>query len=109
MRKLILSKGLKPPTSHRKTKGTEAVAPPAETAFSEKDCYDCLVDIESWLGKSIAELTPAPTLKATPKGKGKRKTQALVKPLVSSSGPARAGEIVAYGVKKGWIKATALL
>ena len=109
MRKLILSKGLKPPTSHRKTKGAEAAASPAETAFSEKDCYDCLVDIESWLGKSIAELTPAATLKATPKGKGKRKTQALVKPLVSSSGPARAGEIVAYGVKKGWIKATALL
>jgi serine/threonine-protein kinase haspin len=79
----------------------------AEASFSEKDCYDCLVDIENWLGKSIAELTPI-NPKMTLKGKGRRKTTALPIKVSAHSGPARAGEIVAYGVKKGWVQATKL-
>ncbi|CAA7260064.1 unnamed protein product [Cyclocybe aegerita] len=102
LQKLLYSKGLKPPTAPRKTKATlEAAAIPAvEVAFSEKDCYVCLVDVEKWLSKSISEVVPGV---AKPKGRGRPKMQAPVKP-VASSGAARAGEIVAYGVKKGWIQ-----
>ncbi|KAJ3505662.1 hypothetical protein NLJ89_g7304 [Agrocybe chaxingu] len=102
LQKLLYSKGLKPPTAPRKTKATlEAAAiPPVEVAFSEKDCYVCLVDVEKWLSKSISDVIPGV---AKPKGRGRPKMQAPVKPM-ASSGAARAGEIVAYGVKKGWIQ-----
>ena len=103
--KLLHSKGLKPP---RKTKITETPVPPsnAEASFTEKDCYDCLVDMENWLSTTIAEIVPS-IAKSTSKTKGKRKIQASIKSS-ASSGPARAAEIVAYGVKKGWIKASLL-
>ena len=81
--------------------------PNAEVAFTEKDCYDCLVDIESWLDTTIAEIVPS-VAKSTAKSKGKRKTQAPVK-LGTNLGPGRAAEVVAYGVKKGWIKPSLLL
>ncbi|KAF8969432.1 hypothetical protein BDZ97DRAFT_243732 [Flammula alnicola] len=109
LQKLLYSKGIKPPPAPRRMKGTsETPLPPssAEASFSQKDCYDCLLDIDGWLGKAIAELAPENT-KTTLKGKGRRKTQAPAK-AAASSGPARAGEIVAYGVKKGWIKPTLL-
>ena len=109
LRKLLHSKGLKPPAAPRKAKNSEAPVPPAnEVPFSEKDCFGCLVDIENWLGKAIIELVPVgrPMLK----GKGRRKTQAPIRAPgpATLSGPARAGEVVAYGVKKGWIQASAL-
>jgi len=74
--------------------------------LKEKDCYDCLVDMESWLSTTIAEIVPSMG-KSTAKSKGKRKVQVPIKPS-ASLGPARAAEIVAYGVKKGWIKASLL-
>jgi serine/threonine-protein kinase haspin len=79
-----------------------------EVTYSEKDCYDCLLDIENWLGDAIAEIAVAP--KATAKGKTKqRKTEAAAPgKRPTFTGPARAGEIVAYGVKKGWIKPTVM-
>jgi len=60
--------------------------------------------MENWLGKMIAGLIPSGG-KALKGGRGKRKTQVL---STASSGPARAGEIVAYGVKKGWIQHSVL-
>ena len=80
--------------------------PNAEASFTEKDCYDCLVDMENWLSTTIAEIVPS-MAKSTAKSKGKRKMQAPIKSS-TSSGPARAAEIVAYGVKKGWIKPSLL-
>ena len=62
--------------------------------------------MESWLSTTIAEIVPS-MAKSTAKTKGKRKLQASIKSN-ASSGPARAAEIVAYGVKKGWIKASLL-
>jgi serine/threonine-protein kinase haspin len=111
LRKLLHSKGLKSPAAPRKPKGSEAPVPLAnEVAFSEKDCFDCLVDIENWLGKAIIEFVPGG--KPMLKGKGRRKTQAPIRapgPATATlSGPARAGEVVAYGVKKGWIQPSAL-
>lgn len=105
----MYSKGIKAPAAPRKAKGAADIPSPpvAEASFSEKDCYDCLVDIENWLGKSIAELTPI-NPKMTFKGKGRRKNTATPIKVSAHSGPARAGEIVAYGVKKGWVQATKL-
>jgi serine/threonine-protein kinase haspin len=92
----------------RKPKSSEDRTPPiSETAFSEKDCYDCLVDMENWLGKTIAETIPSGG-KPLKSGRGKRKTHAPSKTPSSSSGPARAGEVVTYGVKKGWIQPSVL-
>lgn len=104
---MIYHKGIKPPAAPRKPKVTPEtpLPPPADTAFSEKDCYDCLIDLENWLGNSITEMVPASSRTAV-KGKAKRKAQSSTK--VASFGLTRSGEIVAYGVKKGWIKATSL-
>jgi len=63
--------------------------------------------MENWLEKTIAGLFPSGG-KALKGGRGKRKTQVLSTASSSSSGPARAGEIVAYGVKKGWIQNSVL-
>lgn len=65
------------------------------------------MDLEGWLGKSFATIAEATHRTPTMKGKGKRKNQDPVKPP-TYSGPARAGEIVAYGVKREWIKSTRL-
>lgn len=107
LQKLIYSKGIKAPAVPRKPKATSQppLPKPTEAAFSEKDCYDCLTDIESWLGNAIAEMVPTASRSAS-KNKVRRKTQVNPKPVFS--GPRRAGEIVAYGVKKGWIKSTSL-
>ncbi|PPQ64615.1 hypothetical protein CVT24_008352 [Panaeolus cyanescens] len=104
--KLLQSKGLKPPSAPRKTKGTSTepsvVIPDA--AFTEKDCYDCLVDLENWLATCIKTVMAG----MKPRGKGGRKTHTALKSIPSGVGPVRAGEVVAYGVKKGWIKPTPL-
>ncbi|KAG5648870.1 hypothetical protein DXG03_000219 [Asterophora parasitica] len=93
--KLLRSKRLKAPAA-RRSSPTAAAA-----AYSEKDCYDCLVDIESWVGTCVA--TFAPPSKPT-KGKGRRKAPAPSPPKPTSTNPACAGEIVEYAVKKGWIQ-----
>ncbi|KAG6842041.1 hypothetical protein C0991_003567 [Blastosporella zonata] len=91
--KLVKSKRLKAPSR---------TSPPVEGAtFTEKDCYDCLVDIEGWLRVSVAAFAPAP------KAKGKGKKKLPPQPIVPPSGPACAGEVVAYAIKKGWIQAVA--
>jgi len=63
--------------------------------------------MENWLSTTITEMVPSMG-KLTAKSKGKRKIQIPIKKSNASSGPARATEIVAYGVKKGWIKASLL-
>ncbi|EDR12771.1 uncharacterized protein LACBIDRAFT_311589 [Laccaria bicolor S238N-H82] len=85
--KLLQGKGLKPPTALRKGKGPPESQPVTTNAsFTERDCYDCLVDIENWLGSCLVK-----------KGKGRRKVDK------AATGPICAGEIVGYGVKRGWI------
>lgn len=100
VQKLIHSKGLRPPASPRKTKSgtnTSCIVLNDNAAFTERDCYECLVDIEGWLAKCIADVVP---FKGRTKGKGRQK---LTKTML---GPACAGEIVEYGVKKNWIQST---
>ncbi|KAF9464881.1 hypothetical protein BDZ94DRAFT_1296901 [Collybia nuda] len=99
--KLLHAKHLKPPVTPRKERATKILS--SETpAFTEKDCYNCLLDIEAWLGQCISGL-----VKPIVKGKARRKAQ-VVSPIkaVTPNGPACAGEVVAYAVKKGWITAT---
>lgn len=95
--KLLQGKGLKPPTALRKGKGPSESQPVATNAsFTERDCYDCLVDIENWLGSCLVRIAPDKT-KLTVKDKGRRKVHK------AATGPSCAGEIVGYGVKRGWI------
>jgi serine/threonine-protein kinase haspin len=73
--------------------------------FTEKDCYDALVDIEGWLERCIKEVVPTPALQKGKVGKGR-----LRKTIMSTTTQARiapscacAEEVVAYGDKRGWI------
>ncbi|KAJ2922091.1 hypothetical protein H1R20_g15006, partial [Candolleomyces eurysporus] len=104
--KLLRSKGLKPPSVARKSKS--AAEPPLRLtespAFSEKVCYEALVDVEQWLGQTLGSAYPARGAKASTKGRGRRATVAPVR----YDGPVSAGEIAEYGVKKGWIREIAL-
>ncbi|KAG6880157.1 hypothetical protein C0992_004609 [Termitomyces sp. T32_za158] len=91
--KLIKAKRLRAPSDQRSSSNLDTAA------FTEKDCYDCLMDIEEWLRTCVTPFIP----KA--KGKGRKKvTASAATPL---SGPACAGEIVVYAVKKGWIQPVA--
>ncbi|KAG6817858.1 hypothetical protein H0H87_001690 [Tephrocybe sp. NHM501043] len=94
--KLMKSKRLKAPVVSRTSQATETAV------FTEKSCYDCLVDIEGWLRTCVAALVPP--LKTKSKGK-KKAPAASLEPIVPLSGPACAGEVVAYAIKKGWVQA----
>ena len=98
----MYSKGLKPPRQIKTHAEMPLPSSNAEATFTEKDCYECLVDIENWLNTTIAEIVPS-IAKSAARSKGRRKTQAPIKSN-AGLGPARAGEVVAYGAKKGWIK-----
>ncbi|KAG6878574.1 hypothetical protein C0993_003029 [Termitomyces sp. T159_Od127] len=87
--KLMKAKRLKAPLAPR-------TSPTLDTAaFTERDCYDCLVDIEEWLRACVAPYVP--------KAKGKGKKKVATSTVAPPSGPACAGEVVVYAVKKGWI------
>ncbi|THV08304.1 hypothetical protein K435DRAFT_708012 [Dendrothele bispora CBS 962.96] len=121
--KLMRSKQLKTPAPPRKTTATAASTASAHaTYFNERECYECLVDLEAWLGQCVNSISPkkATTSKnAGGGGKGRKKSQqqahaqstaAASTKASSSSGspnPSCAGEIVEYGIKKGWVKAMA--
>ncbi|KAJ3888788.1 hypothetical protein GG344DRAFT_52911 [Lentinula edodes] len=89
--RLLHSKGLRAPAAPR-----QGVHHPS-SQFTERDCYECLIDIEQWLAK----LTK-PLLASTKKAKSKKKVAA---PKVGDAPPLCAGEIVEYGIKKRWVKA----
>lgn len=72
---------------------------PDTAAFTEKDCYDCLVDIEEWLRTCVVPFVP--------KAKGKGRKKIATSTVTPPSGPACAGEVVVYAVKRGWIQPVA--
>jgi serine/threonine-protein kinase haspin len=88
--KLLHSKRLKPPGTRKKTAAVPtAVA--SLTGYDEQECYDSLVEIDKLLGDCIT---------AARKGrKGQRKI------CLPPSGPRSAGDVIVYGVQKGWMKA----
>ncbi|THH28794.1 hypothetical protein EUX98_g5388 [Antrodiella citrinella] len=83
--KLLHGKRLRAPVAPRKTAST--------AIFSEKDCYDCLVQVEDTLAGAVAGCIPQPIAK-----KGRRKTQAS-----STIGPQSATEVLELGVDNGWM------
>jgi len=86
------SKQLKTPPP-RKTSTSAAI-------YSERECYECLADLEAWLGQCISSISKV----ATKSGRGRKKGQPVTATISSSPNPSCAGEIVEYGIKKGWIK-----
>ncbi|KAG2077211.1 hypothetical protein BDR04DRAFT_1088144 [Suillus decipiens] len=87
--KLLHSKRLKPPATKKKSM-SEPTQVASLTGYDEQECYESLVEIDKLLGDCIT---------AAKKGR-KRKRKMYVPP----SGPRTAGEVVLYGVQKGWIK-----
>lgn len=88
--KLFQSKKLKAPAVPRQNTHTTT-----SLFFTERDCYECLLDIERWLS-----LYTAPILAKMKKTSGRKKNQATT----SEAPPLCAGEVVEYGVKKRWVK-----
>ncbi|TFY63228.1 hypothetical protein EVJ58_g3377 [Rhodofomes roseus] len=95
--KLLHFKRLRPPPAARKTSTRTA-----ELAFSERECYNCLVEIEELLGRCAAACKPPPVSR-----KSRRKTQAPVKTSVKAdpSGPRCAGDVLQLAITKGWVYA----
>ncbi|KAK0468491.1 uncharacterized protein EV420DRAFT_1758640 [Desarmillaria tabescens] len=90
--KLLRFKGIKPPVRR-----SQAVSPASNT-LTERECYECLIDLEQWLGQCLT--TAAARVKPA---KSRRKTVVPDK-SESSLNPVCAGEVVEYGIKKAWIK-----
>ncbi|TBU39697.1 hypothetical protein BD309DRAFT_1083246 [Dichomitus squalens] len=94
--KLLQSKRLRPPAASRKS----TVAP--SSGFSERECYECLKEVEGVLGLCLAGINaPQGTRK---KGPGRtRKTQAPVKAVQEVLSPQSAGELLELAMARGWV------
>ncbi|KAJ3556717.1 hypothetical protein NM688_g1869 [Phlebia brevispora] len=86
--KLLNAKRLRAPAVPRKST--------ASSIFTERECYECLVEVEQVLGAAIS------SYKCPATKKGRRKTQATVKP-VADAGPRNAAEVLDFGIEKGWV------
>lgn len=111
--KLLRAKALKAPPVTKKAKVPgEAPSVPSEVSgFSERECYEALTDIEQWLGQSLIDAFPgqAKAAAAAAKVRGRRATLAPAAIHVTrKDGPACAGEVLEYGVKRGWVRASKL-
>ncbi|KZT71459.1 hypothetical protein DAEQUDRAFT_723969 [Daedalea quercina L-15889] len=94
--KLLHSKRLRPPPAARKTSTRTS-----EVAFSERECYNCLVELEELLGRCVTSCKPQPVCR-----KSRRKTQAptkAAKAVVSPSGPMCAGDVLQLAIVRGWV------
>lgn len=98
--KLMRSKKLRPPPT-RKDKDNRrlSVAPSPQAEFTERDCYEIMVGVEKYLGKSVASVVASSKKSKT---KARRKTQAPAS-APELLGPSCAGELLEYGVKHGWV------
>lgn len=89
--KLLQAKKLKPPAA-RKTATTTT------SSFSQKECYDCLVEMEAVLGQCVA-VCRAPQVSRN----GRRKTQAPTKTSVIT-GPKSAADVLRIAIRRGWVQ-----
>jgi serine/threonine-protein kinase haspin len=81
--KLLHAKRLKSPGAPKK--------PAASTRYTERECYESLEEAEAALGKCIKDLR-------------KRKAKKAVAEGMARSSLKSAGEVVKFGVEKGWIQ-----
>ncbi|KAJ3544689.1 hypothetical protein NMY22_g2690 [Coprinellus aureogranulatus] len=106
--KLLRSKGLKAPTVAKRVKasGEALVASSYSSMVPERECYEALIDLEEWLGQTLIDAFPAQAkATAAAKGRGRRATLAPISTrLADRDGPACAGDVVRYGVKRGWVR-----
>lgn len=109
LRKLISSKGLRAPRAPRKTPASKSTqkkkskaAPTTTSDFGERQCYECLLEMDFLLGAWLKSVKPV-----RPKGtkKGKTKVPAAVRPAVGEEvRPFRsAGDVLGYGVERTWV------
>ncbi|KAF8138383.1 hypothetical protein EV363DRAFT_1251987 [Boletus edulis] len=82
--KLLHQKRLKLPEGKRQTGGETRVG------YGERECYDCLVEMERLLSDRIASAR-----------KGQKVRRKTVAP---PSGPKSARDVIAYGMRRGWIQ-----
>lgn len=71
-----------------------AQAAPAPT-FSELECYESLVEVEAILAAAVDKVRRATK-------KGRRKTQAVAKPLADS--PESASDVLDVAYDRGWLR-----
>ncbi|THH13630.1 hypothetical protein EW146_g6606 [Bondarzewia mesenterica] len=93
--KLRNSKRLRTPPAPRKNVAASATS----GAYTERECYECLVEMQVLLSKAIESAKKPPAAK-----KGRRKTQAPTKMPVYV-GPKCAEDVLIVGVERGWVKA----
>ncbi|KAI0353039.1 hypothetical protein OH77DRAFT_1591608 [Trametes cingulata] len=103
--KLLNAKRLRAPAASRKSTAPTSAA--ASTAFSERDCYECLKEVEALLAQCLAGVRAPQAAR-----KGRRKTQApgkagkapkAPKTDEGGAGPKSAGELVAMAIGRGWV------
>ncbi|KAI9068524.1 hypothetical protein FKP32DRAFT_1587628 [Trametes sanguinea] len=94
--KLLNAKRLRAPAASRKSS-----APASSAGFTERDCYDCLKEVEALLGQCLAGVKAPPAVR-----KGRRKTQAPSKATkMEVQGPKSASELVEMAIGRGWVLA----
>ena len=95
MLKLLQSKRLRPPTVARKSAATQPAS-----GFSERECYDCLKEIEVVLSQCLAYVKAPQGAK-----KGRRKTVAPGKAakVKDAVGPKSAGDLLGVARSRGWV------
>ncbi|PCH40873.1 hypothetical protein WOLCODRAFT_137049 [Wolfiporia cocos MD-104 SS10] len=92
--KLLHSKRLRPPPAAR-GKSTAARDP----LFAERECYECLAEIEKKLKHCVVASKPASAAR-----KGRRKTQAPGKPPADPVGPRSAAGVLQIAIDRGWLE-----
>ncbi|CDO73751.1 hypothetical protein BN946_scf185015.g79 [Trametes cinnabarina] len=94
--KLLNAKRLRAPAVSRKSS-----APASSAGFTERECYECLREIEAVLAQCLAALKAPQAAR-----KGRRKTQAPGKAAKTEPvGPKSAGELVEMAIGRGWVTA----
>ncbi|KAJ7068563.1 other/Haspin protein kinase [Mycena amicta] len=105
--KLLKSKGLRAPVRRKSQAPT-----PSSSGFTDRECYECLLDMEEWLGQCVAGVAESSKGGGRSKSRGRKKAVAAPTPTSTPAallrGPLCAGEVVEYGIKKGWIKTLVL-
>ena len=92
--KLLTAKRLRAPM--KSTTSTPHAGPPI---FTERESYECLVEIEAILRGAIAHCRV--------EKKGRRRTQAVVTPkAVTDDCPAKAADVLDIGIIRGWVLPT---
>ncbi|TFK55565.1 hypothetical protein OE88DRAFT_1765645 [Heliocybe sulcata] len=89
--KLLQSKRLNPPASRK----TSALS---EHMFTERECYECLVEVEQVLASVVS---PFNINRASSAQKGRRKAPGPSQQV--SGGPRSAGDVLGYAARRGWV------